>query len=187
MKNHILSAIEASPIIAAVKNDEGLARILASDLKVIFVLYGDLCSIAGIVDRLRDAGKYPIVHADLITGLGSKEVAVDFLSQSGASGIISTRPAFIKRGRELGLFTVHRFFVFASLSLQSVARSAAASHPDVVEILPGLMPRVIARVCSAVRQPVICGGLIEDKGDVMAALGAGAVAISTTDEAVWDL
>ncbi len=187
MKERILSAIESAPIIAAVKNDEGLGRILASDLQVIFLLYGDLCSVGGIVSRLREAGKYAIVHADLIAGLGPKEVAVDFLARSGASGIISTRPAFIKRGRELGLFTIHRFFVFDSLSLQNVAKSAAASHPDVVEILPGLMPRVIGRVCAAVRQPVICGGLIEDKGDVMAALAAGAVAISTTDEAVWGL
>ena len=187
MKEQIFHAIEDSPLIAAVKHDEGLERILASDHRVIFILYGDLCTIPAIIRRLGEAGKYAIVHADLVSGLGAKEVAVDFLHQAGAHGIISTRPGFIKRARELGLFTVHRFFVFDSLSLQNVARSAAASHPDVVEILPGIMPKVITRVCREVEVPVICGGLIADKGDVMAALGAGAIAISTTDESVWAL
>ena len=149
MKNHILSAIEASPIIAAVKNYEGLARILASDLKVIFVLYGDLCSIAGIVDRLRDAGKYPIVHADLITGLGSKEVAVDFLAQSGASGIISTRPNVIHYARQCGLLAIQRFFVIDSRALETACRQLASSPPDVAEILPGVMPPTKSRCTTA--------------------------------------
>lgn len=183
----IFEAIESSPLIPAVKNDAGLSKSLTCDQRVIFVLYGDICSIGGIVDKIRHQGKRAIVHADLIAGLGSKEAAVDYLHQIGADGIISTRPGFIKRGRELGLFTIHRFFVFDSLSLQNVAKSAAISRPDIVEILPGLMPKVIARVCEAVEAPVICGGLIEDKNDVMAALGAGAMAISSTDQAVWEL
>lgn len=33
--------------------------------------------------------------------------------------------------------------------------------------------------------PVIASGLLQDKSDVMAALSAGAIAISTTDEALW--
>ena len=35
--------------------------------------------------------------------------------------------------------------------------------------------------------PVIAGGLISDKEDVMGALGAGAAAVSTTNQKVWEL
>ena len=35
--------------------------------------------------------------------------------------------------------------------------------------------------------PVIAGGLIADKEDVIQALDAGAVAISTTNESVWNM
>ncbi|MFQ7501917.1 MAG: glycerol-3-phosphate responsive antiterminator, partial [Blautia coccoides] len=35
------------------------------------------------------------------------------------------------------------------------------------------------------RTPVIAGGLFEDKEDIMAALSAGAVCISTTNQEVW--
>lgn len=188
MDRRVFQAMECSPIIAAVKNDAGLERVLALESKVVFVLYGDLCGVVEIVRRLHEAGKLAVVHIDLIAGLGNKEAAVDYIHAAAkADGIISTRPAFIKRGRELGLFTVLRLFVFDSLSLENVHRTADAAQPDVIEILPGIMPRVIARIASSIRIPLICGGLIMDKSDVMEALSAGAAAVSTTSETVWNL
>lgn len=188
MVKSIFQAIERSPIIAAVKNDEGVQCALRLEPEVVFVLYGDLVSVTGIVQRLHEAGKFAIVHADLIAGLGSKDVAADYLKATvGADGIISTRPSLVRRGRELGLFSVLRFFVFDSLSLDNVIKTAAATQPDVVEILPGIMPKIIARVSAGLRVPLICGGLIMDKSDVLEALGAGAMAVSTTDRAIWRL
>lgn len=188
MTGTILRTIEQNPIIAAVKNSEGLERVLTRDNRVVFLLYGDLCSLPGTVERLHQAGKLVIVHTDLITGLAAKEVAVDYVAAvARADGIISTRPALIRRGRELGLFTILRFFVFDSLSLENVRPAAAGAQPDMVEILPGIMPKIIARIAAAIRIPLICGGLIMDKSDVMEALSAGALAVSSTSEAVWDL
>lgn len=186
MGQRIFQAMERSPIIAAVKNDEGLERVLQLEQKVVFLLYGDLCGVPDTVRRLHEAGKLAVVHTDLIAGLGSKEVAVDYVrSAVGADGIISTRPSFIRRGKELGLFTVLRFFVFDSLSLENVHRTAAAAQPDVIEILPGIMPKVISRIAASTSIPLICGGLIMDKSDVMQALSAGALAVSSTNEQVW--
>lgn len=188
MTGRILDAIEQNPIIAAVKNSEGLEHVLTGDNRVVFLLYGDVCSLPGLVDQLHQAGKLAIVHTDLITGLAAKEVAVDYVASVGrADGMISTRPSFIRRGRELGLFTILRFFVFDSLSLENVRPAAAAAQPDMVEILPGIMPKVISRIVAATRTPLICGGLIMDKSDVMEALNAGALAVSSTSESVWQL
>lgn len=188
MRSPMIDCLERSPIIAAVKNDRGLERVLAGEHPVVFLLYGDVVSLPELVERLHRAGKLAVVHADLIAGLGSRDVAVDYIhAVAKADGIISTRPAFIRRGRELGLFTVLRFFVFDSLSLDNVAASAAATQPDVVEILPGIMPKIVRRVARDLRCPLICGGLIMDKSDVVEALSAGALAVSTTSEAVWDL
>ncbi len=188
MRHQIMDAVECCPIIAAVKNDQGLEQVLTLEQRVVFLLYGDVVSLPGLVERLHQAGKLAVVHADLIAGLGGKDVAVDYIRTAAkADGIISTRPAFIRRGRELGLFTVLRFFVFDSLSLGNVAASAAATQPDVVEILPGIMPKIVRRVARDLRCPLICGGLIMDKADVVEALSAGAVAVSTTSETVWSL
>lgn len=47
------------------------------------------------------------------------------------------------------------------------------------------MPKIIKKLCSTVNVPIIAGGLISDKEDVMNALNAGAVAISVTNQRVW--
>ena len=54
----------------------------------------------------------------------------------------------------------------------------------VPELFDGL-PQIIRRLTEKMPQTLIASGLLQDKSDVMAALSAGAIAISTTDEALW--
>ena len=72
-----------------------------------------------------------------------------------------------------------------SLALASIEKQLQTVRPDIIEVLPALMPKVISRICKMVSVPVIAGGLISDKEDVTGALGAGAVAVSSTNPAVW--
>ena len=183
MKQELMDAIQETPVIAAVKDDDGLQNALQNEnIRVVFILYGDICSIASIVQRIHAAGKFAIVHVDLIAGLASKEVAVDFIrSQTEADGIISTR-----RAKELGLAAILRVFLLDSISLESLWKMPA-NLPDCLDILPGTMPKILRRVCADAKVPVLTGGLIADKEDVMAALDAGATAISTTNQAVWNM
>ena len=53
-----------------------------------------------------------------------------------------------------------------------------------IEVLPGVMPKITRRICQNSRVPVIAGGLISDKEDIMVAT-VQAVSISTTNQAVW--
>ena len=118
MQQRFYDAFQENPIVAAIRSDADLADCLTTDVRVVFVLYGDVCSISDIVDRVKTAGKLAVVHIDLITGLSAKEVAVDFLrSNTRADGVISTRPALIQRAKELGLFTLLRVFVIDSSAL----------------------------------------------------------------------
>ena len=183
----IKETIEDTPVIMAVKDWEGIRRCTAQESKVVFILFGDICNIGEIVKTVKDAGKAAMVHMDLISGLGNKEISVDFIHQTtDADGIISTKPAVIKRGKELGMFTVLRFFVLDSLALENVLKQDAV-NADMIEILPGIMPKITKRVAQAVSVPVICGGLVSDKEDIIGALGAGAVAGSTTNADAWVL
>ena len=146
----------------------------------------DICSISEIVARLKQAGKIVIIHLDLIGGLSSKEIAVTYIrSVTHGDGIISTKPVVIRRAKEEGMFAVMRFFVIDSIAFDSIQKQTENVRPDMIEILPGVMPKVIKKICSQRRVPVIAGGLISDKEDIMAALGAGAVSISTTNQKVW--
>ena len=174
------------PVIAAVKDMDELEQCLKAHIKVVFILFGTVCSIPRIVERVKETGRYAMVHLDLITGLSAKEASVDFIREyTKADGIISTKQPIIARAAELGFCTVQRFFVIDSMALSNVTRRHDSCHPDFIEILPGVMPKIIRRICRETQTPIIAGGLIADKEDIMAALGAGACAISTTNPNVW--
>ena len=104
MEQRLYEALQRNPIIAAVRDDEGLAQCLRTDIQTVFVLYGDICNISEIVRQIKDAGKIAIVHVDLIQGLSSKEVAVDFIHQNTrADGIISTKAPLVRHAMDLGM------------------------------------------------------------------------------------
>lgn len=189
MQNVFYDMLEANPVIAAVKDMEGLAQCCRTEeIKVVFILFGDLCNIGAIVERVKATDKAAMVHMDLVQGLGSKEIAVDFIKQyTKADGIISTKPAMIKRAKELSLYTVMRFFLLDSMALENLERQLSVLRPDVIEILPGVMPKIIRRICGQVKIPVIAGGLITDKEDIMAVLSAGAMAVSSSNQGTWSM
>ena len=187
MDQRFYDAVLASPVIAAVKDLGQLEECLTLDnILVVFLLFGDVCTIGELAARAKDAGKIVLVHVDLTAGLSSsQEIAVDFLRQNTrVDGIITTKPNFIRRARELKLFTVMRLFVIDSMALAGIDKLEAVK-PDFIEVLPGVMPKTIRRITQTTRIPLLAGGLIADKEDVMAALSAGAMAVSATSREVW--
>ena len=155
------------------RDDEGLAQCLRTDIQTVFVLYGDICNISEIVRQIKDAGKIAIVHADLISGLAAKEISVDFLRRSTqADGMISTRANMIQRAKELNMIAILRVFLIDSMALDS-ALSAKNLKPDAIDILPGLMPSMLRKVRQLTGLPILTGGLITEKKEVMQALEAG--------------
>ena len=139
MKNReFINKIESNPIIAAVKDDNGLEVALTEDIEIIFVLYGDICSIPTIVDKIKKAGKVAMVHVDLITGINnSKDVCLDFIkNNTKADGIITTKSNLIQHARELELNTVLRYFILDSLALQNIEKQARSPgiKPDIINL-----------------------------------------------------
>ncbi|MEM1484449.1 glycerol-3-phosphate responsive antiterminator [Oscillospiraceae bacterium PP1C4] len=184
----LIELLMETPIVAAVKNDEGLEKCLTCDAQVVFVLYGDVVNIGEKVARIKEAGKAAFVHIDLIDGLAAREVAVDFISKNTqADGIISTKYPLVRYAKSLGLITIQRFFLLDSMALVNIQKQMTQDAADLIEILPGVMPKIIHKLVSHARKPIIAGGLICDKEDVVSALGAGATAISSTDPNVWFL
>ena len=46
MKQELMDAIQETPVIAAVKDDDGLQNALQNEnIRVVFILYGDICNI----------------------------------------------------------------------------------------------------------------------------------------------
>lgn len=187
-KAKLESSLMQAPVVASVKDWPGLELCLQGQSQVVFILFGNVMTIGDIVQKIRQADKVPIVHVDLIEGLAAREISVDFIaSETQAAGIISTRLPLIRRASELGLIAIRRFFMLDSMALQTIQKQIEGGGADFIEVLPGAMPKVLARIVTACPLPVIAGGLISDKEDVLAALSSGAVAVSTTNPNLWVL
>lgn len=188
MEAEIKEKLVENPVIAAVKDEEGLVQALDSDCGTIFLLASTILNVTGMVQRIKKAGKVAVVHIDLVEGLGNREIAVDALYQlCRPDGIISTRPAQVRRARHLGMITIQRAFILDSMSIAGLHSQLAVGKPDFIEILPGIMPRIITEITQSTEIPVIAGGLIKYKDEVVGAIRAGAVAVSTTCRAVWKM
>lgn len=182
-------SMERCPIIAAINNDELLEIAKKSTCEIVYILYGNICTIADIVDQIVDAGKIAIVHLDLVSGLASREISVDFIKKyTRAAGIISTKSHLIKRGNELSLITIQRFFMLDRITYHNIKKHVRETSPDVVEMVPAGLTKMLTYVMEEINgRPLVASGLVLDKSDVMGALSAGALAVSTTNTEIWDI
>ncbi len=183
MYQKVISCLEASPVIAAVR-DKYFEKALNSPVDVIFLLGGKISTIEDRIKAVHNAGKYIFVHIDLAEGIGKDKYGIEFLSNCGTDGIISTKSFLIKAAADCGMLTVQRFFAYDSQGVESINDILAGSTPDIVEIMPGVIGKIIERFSKG-HIPLIAGGLIETKHEVTSALNLGAFAVSTGKEELW--
>lgn len=179
--------LENNPIIAAVHGMEEFLQALQSTVDVIFVLNTSIFSVSDYVRLGHEKGKRIFFHADMTEGIAKDSCGVEFLAKSGADGIVSTRAGMLRYAKEQGLATVQRFFIVDAQSVKTTIDSAKNVAPDCIEIMPGILPKVITRIKESLPMPVITGGLIETKQEILDALSAGAAAVSTSKPTLWDM
>ncbi|MGL6114282.1 MAG: glycerol-3-phosphate responsive antiterminator [Cetobacterium sp.] len=168
--------------ILAVKNKESLEKALETKAKIIFLLNSNICSIEESTREIKACGKMSFIHLDMIEGLNSKDnSALDFLKENTyADGIITTKAQVAKYAKKIGFSVILRCFLIDSLSLTTTLKLLREPYIDAIEILPGVMAKIIEKISKESSIPIIAGGLISDEEDVEIALKSGAVAISTT-------
>lgn len=188
VNNPMLEILRENPVIASVKDDQGLQSVVRSECKIVFLLYGTVLNISSIVQFLKTNGKMVFVDVDLLDGFASKEIVVTYLKiHTAADGVLSSKALMVKAAKEQGLFAIHRLFLIDSISYANVSKQISISKADCVEILPGCMPRVISWLLEEITIPLIAGGLVCDKVDVMGAFKAGAAAVASSNEEVWSM
>uniref|UniRef100_A0A6A7G9I6 Glycerol-3-phosphate responsive antiterminator n=1 Tax=Hirondellea gigas TaxID=1518452 RepID=A0A6A7G9I6_9CRUS len=184
----LIEKLELNPIIAAIKDEKTLIDALNSEIEVIFILKSTILSIESMIEKIKSKGKIVFVHIDLIDGMSPTVSALNFLKKkTRLDGIISTKSAMIKEAKKQKLLTIQRFFILDSISYKNSLKHARETKPDIVEILPGAMPKIIKRFLYNYQCPLIASGIIMDKEDIILALKAGAIGISTTNSEIWSL
>jgi glycerol uptake operon antiterminator len=186
MNETIINRVELNPVIAAVKREEDLETAIKSQVNTIFLLCADIFNAESMVKRIQDADKSALIHIDFLEGIGKDTKAIDYIIQViQPDGIISTKSSHIKIAKEKGMFTIQRFFLIDSKSYEMTIKSVKSIQPDMIEVMPGVMPEIIGRITGHLSIPVIAGGLISSKQDIVDALKSGALGTSTGNKDLW--
>lgn len=182
-----MGASKQSRIIAAVRTAAEFEGAVKSKVGIIFHLSPDLHTVADMAKNAHDCGKKLFIHLDLATGIGKDKSGILYAKNAGVDGVLSTRVNIIKAARECGVFTVQRFFIVDSHSVDTTVEAVKAAKPDMIEIMPGVLTKGIKRLRQLVNVPIIAGGLIDSTDEIDEAVTSGATAVSTGKNELWNL
>jgi glycerol uptake operon antiterminator len=188
MVSRLVAELNKHPVIAAARTMDAVTRAARAPVAAVFILGGTISNLKEMVTRAHDGNKYAFLHIDLAEGLGRDDAAVEWcVRELNVDGVISTRPSLIRRASELGVITIQRLFLMDSPSFEHGKRLLRATPPEMAEVLPGIAPKAVKQLCAALDKPVIAGGMISERSEIIEALDAGAIAVSVSDERLWQL
>lgn len=174
------------PIIASVTKEEQLSQVLVSRVERVNLMVGHICNLETIIGQIHEAGKQAYVHVEMVSGLGRDPYAIKYLADKfRADGIFTTKSTAVTAARQAGIKSVQRIFAIDTAAVQTAIRMINSTNPDEVELMPGLMPRIIRELKSTIKQPLIVGGLIRYEQEIAEALQSGADYISSGDPSMW--
>ena len=173
-------------IIPAIRRMKDFDKALGTDHDVLVLLETRLSQLKSIVDYTKRANKKALIHFDLIQGLKADEYGMEFLIRDiKPDGILSTRGNVIRLAKKHNLLAIQRMFLLDSQALEQNLKLVDKVRPDGIEVLPGLLPSVIARIQEDADVPIIAGGLVTTMEEAESALQAGAVAVTTSNTELW--
>lgn len=173
-------------VLPAVRKMRDLELLLKSQFQYLVLLDIHISQLMNIVQLARSSQKNMLIHADLIHGLKNDEYAVEFLCQTiKPAGIISTKSAAIATAKKNNVLAIQRHFLLDTTALETTYKITEKVKPDYIEVLPGVMPHIIAEMKEQLGIPILAGGLIRTVNDVEQALQAGAVAVTTSRRDIW--
>lgn len=181
-----MNPIKKGSVIAAVSSEAEIAAACASPVETMFILKASILSIIKTSRFVRDHKKNLFIHLDRVDGLNGDAAALEFIKKLGDVGIITTKSSVIRSAKNLQIPCIQRIFVVDSHSEQTAVENIETVAPDLIEVMPGIIPKAIRTLKRNIAVPLICGGLIETAEEAKEALEAGALAISTGKQHLWN-
>ncbi len=173
-------------VIPAARSLKDFEQLMAAETEYVVMLQVHLSQAKYVTSLAKKSGVKVLLHADLIQGLRSDEHGAQFLCQEvRPEGLISTHAQVVATAKKRGLLAVQRIFLLDSQSLETSYRVVQSVKPDWIEVLPGVLTDVIREVADKTQIPVLAGGFIRTTEDVDGAIRAGAMAVTSSDKALW--
>ncbi|WP_330949224.1 glycerol-3-phosphate responsive antiterminator [Virgibacillus sp. MG-45] len=187
MRSKIVDIVQ-SQVIASVKEESDLPIALQANSNIIFLLTGNLMTVNDYVEEIKKANKACFIHVDFIEGLSNSKSAIQYIADVWQpAGIITTKSNMVKMAKEARLLTIQRLFLIDRNAMKKGIEIAHTCKPDAIEVLPGIMPHIIDELTALTHLPIIAGGLVSNKNEIMQGLEAGALAISSGNPKLWNL
>lgn len=180
--------VKNNPIIAAVRDVSLIEKAVLSPVETIFLMTGDIFSIEHCVEESRKYHKSIFLHVDLIKGIANDREGIKYLSQKvKPDGIVSTKNQLIQAAKKEGLLAIQHLFMLDTQAYENGIRNVSNVQPDAIEIMPGLMPRVIREIYEKIDCPIITAGLIKHPKEIKEVLEAGAHGVAIGEPDLWNL
>ncbi|CUH97246.1 hypothetical protein P22_3373 [Propionispora sp. 2/2-37] len=177
-----------NPIIAAVRDVNRIEEAVKSPVDIIFMMAGDILTVEECVAKVREYQKIIFLHIDLIRGIASDKDGVRYLARKvKPDGIVSTKNQLIYAAKKEGLLTVHHVFLIDTQAYETAIKNIFDTKPDMVELMPGLMSRVIRQLGQVIECPIIAAGLIKSQEEIEQALAAGARGVAIGEPKLWTI
>lgn len=185
----IVAILRGYPVIGSLRSTN-VKDLTQEDLhlcSVYFLLEGDIFGIRRILE-LADGDTSFFLHVDLFGGIAPDESGFLLLRElfPKVQGIISTRARTLALAQRMGFATIFRLFCIDSESLRTGLKMVQEVKPDAVEVLPGIIfPKIRGYIPCNEFPPIICGGFIRKRREVLDILKSGALAVSTSAKELW--
>lgn len=173
-------------VLPAIRKMKEFEKILESKHDVIIILETRISQLPHLIKKAKKYHKKVLVHADLINGLKVDQYGMEFLVRLvKIDGVISTRASVINLAKKYHILAIQRLFAIDSSAIEKNMDLIEKTRPDYIEVLPGVIPFILSDVMEQTGIPVIAGGLIKNQEQVETAFNAGAVAITTSNQRLY--
>lgn len=187
MIKNLGTLLACHPIIMAIYGIDRLKTALTSRAQVCIIANIDLIKLQPVIALLAKADKYVIVNIDSCSGLSQDKGGIDYIAETGAMGLLSTRLQTVQRAKKSGLVTMQKIFVTDRSTWLRSLNALEQSEPDYVQLMPAPMLALIPQADRQRLPPIVASGFVGHEGDIRSALGNGATAVSSSDSALWNL
>jgi glycerol uptake operon antiterminator len=179
-------SFQGQKILPAVRSMKDFDKLLKMNYRYGVFLDIHIGMLKSVYQYARQHGKNMFLHVDLIHGLKSDEYAAEYICQEiKPYGLVSTKTNVITKAKQKGVLAIQRAFIIDSSAMETSIKLVEKTNPDYIEVLPGVVPKVIQQLREKTGKPIFAGGLIETAEEVEEAIAAGASAITTSNVELW--
>ncbi|MFJ5717966.1 glycerol-3-phosphate responsive antiterminator [Neobacillus sp. NPDC093127] len=173
-------------VLPAIRKIEDVEKMMSSNYEYMVILDLHVSRLKPIFQMAQSNHKKLIIHMDLVHGLKSDEYSTEYICQEYKPfGLISTKGSVILKARQKGVKSIQRLFLLDTSSIEKSFALIERTQPDYIEVLPGIMPKIIKDIRNRTKREVFAGGLIDTIEEVEQAYEAGAVTITTSNKELW--